>query len=411
MFCLGLQGIGEIIDMHIVYLTTEYVTESTGGGLATYLGNVSNIMVQKGHSVTIITLSDKDDEFMYLQKIRVIRVKQKEYRGNDIWKQAYVQIRNGWRVHNALRKLLSQEHIDIVQAANYCAIGLFRSLKIPTVVRVSSDSAFWRNANNLDFDYDKTLKEKNILDHLELFAERRADYVFAPSKCLADIVEKRSGRKVGIIESSYNFSITEADNELYRNKLDGKKYILVNSSLSALKGTHLMVQATDRILSKYSDMYIVYAGANYGIAGINKSLENIFSMQNKKFQGRVIYLGKIEQKQLFPIVNNAIACVLPSRIDNLPNSCIEAMSLGKIVIGTYGASFEQLIHNKENGLLIKRDSYKSLVKAIDYLMHLSDEERCIMGDNAKHTVERLEPALIGDRLMELYSYCIKKFKK
>src|ERR1051326_7456438 len=46
--------------------------------------------------------------------------------------------------------------------------------------------------------------------------------------------------------------------------------------------------------------------------------------------------------------------VLPSLIDNLPNSCLEAMGLGRVVIGTKGTSFEELITDEANGFLIEQ---------------------------------------------------------
>ncbi len=106
-----------------------------------------------------------------------------------------------------------------------------------------------------------------------------------------------------------------------------------------------------------------------------------------------------------------MACVLPSRVDNLPNSCIEAMSLGNIVIGTYGASFEQLIRNKDNGLLIKRDSSAAFIKAIDWLMNLSENERIAMGKRAADSIIRLSPEKIYDEMITFYKKVISVRKK
>ena len=130
-----------------------------------------------------------------------------------------------------------------------------------------------------------------------------------------------------------------------------------------------------------------------------------------KYRERVIYLGEIrEPNELYMIIKNAYACVLPSRADNLPNTCIEAMGLGKIVIGTYGASFEQLIKNKESGLLIKRDSPKALIKAVDYLMGMTEGEWSEMGKKAKESVVRMSPDKIYEQLILFYKKVINQKK-
>ena len=85
------------------------------------------------------------------------------------------------------------------------------------------------------------------------------------------------------------------------------------------------------------------------------------------------------------------------------------MAQGKAVIGTYGASFEQLIKNKENGLLIQRDSVKALVRAVGYLMAMSEQERWEMGMRAKETVTRLSPENIYEQVMKYYRNVIKNF--
>ncbi len=397
--------------MNIVYLTSEFVTEEQCGGLATYLENITNIMKANGHQITVITLSDRNGEIKYKNGVRVIRIKEKK---NDKFitefSHALYQISNSYQIYLKLKEINGVEKIDLVQAANYQAVGLIRSFKIPTVVRASSDSAFWRNANNVKFDYKKTINEKKITDQLELLCINLADGVFAPSYCCANILKIRSGRNLQVIESPYQDNSIQLDDSVYRNNLYNKKYLLFNSSLSMLKGTHLGIRATDEIMKKYPELYMVYAGIDYGLTGSKKSIAEILEEQNRQYQGRVIYLHKLTHEQLFPIITHAYACLLPSRIDNLPNSCIEDMALGKIVIGTYGASFEQLIKNKKNGLLIKRDSKRALIKAIDYLMNMTEEEYIRMGELAQKTVERLSPDLVYNKMIAYYKYVIEAFQ-
>ena len=193
-------------------------------------------------------------------------------------------------------------------------------------------------------------------------------------------------------------------------KLLQKKYLLFNSTLSRLKGTHIGIEVTELLMEKYPDLHIVYAGYDCGLSQKNggvQSISDILKKQNRKYRGRVIYLKHLSHETLFPIVKHSLACVLPSRVDNLPNSCIEAMSLGSIVIGTYGASFEQLIKNKENGLLIKRDSADSLMKAVDYLMDMPENERQAMREKAVSTVSRLSPENIYTKTVDFYKKVIE----
>ena len=399
--------------MHIAYITTEFVTEKNKAGLATYLYNITDIMSKNGHEVTVITLSDCNGEIQFANHIHVIRVKREDMiLAENTIDACRVMLQNSWKMHQTLNKVNHKKKIDIVQAANYKAIGFFRSYSIPTVVRASSDSSLWRNAAKVDFDYNNSLKEKKLQDYMELWCVKNADYSYAPSRFCARIIEKRAGKYMGVIESPYQSNECNEDDAIYREKLYQKKYLLFNSSLSRLKGTPVGLQAAEKLLNKYPDLYMVYAGYDYGLSqasGNSQRISEILRNQNKRFDGRVIYLGNVSREHLFPIIRGALACVLPSRVDNLPNSCIEAMALGSIVIGTYGASFEQLITNKENGLLIKRDSYRSLLMAVDYLLNLSDAEREMMKEKATVTVSRLQPQKIYEQVIALYKNVIKEF--
>ena len=47
--------------MHIVFVTPEFVTETKGGGLASYIANISQILASYGHKISIITLAEKNE--------------------------------------------------------------------------------------------------------------------------------------------------------------------------------------------------------------------------------------------------------------------------------------------------------------------------------------------------------------
>ena len=97
---------------------------------------------------------------------------------------------------------------------------------------------------------------------------------------------------------------------------------------------------------------------------------------------------------------------MPSRIDNLPNSCIEAMAMGKIVIGTKGASFDQLIVDKTNGFLVNIDNADELLKKIEEILCLSDDYISEIGEQARERIKSMSPQIIENRLINFYNQTI-----
>lgn len=395
--------------MHIVYMTVEFVTEKISGGLSTYVDNMARIMRQHGHQVTVITLSHENGEFDYYNQIHVIRVRE-DMQQNILFRT----VLNSWRLKKALDRVIQQDKVDIVQTSSLHAIGLFRSYKLPYIVRISSDNAVLRYAERYTFDLDKAMHEKTLFDRMELYAVRHADYAFAPSRYCAEIVSKRAQCRVAVLESPYLDRTIDFDDSVYRKKLEGKKYLLFNSALSTLKGTPTGLEAADELMVRYPDLHMVYAGIDAGIIsedGNCVQARSILNRLSKKYDGRVLYLGSLKREQLFPVIVNAYACVLLSRTENLSNSCIEAMSMKKIVIATYGASFEQLIKNKDNGLLVKRDSSKALLRAVAYLMNMTEEEKAKMEERAAASIERLNPERIYEKMISVYNHTIQNFRR
>ena len=65
--------------MHIVFATTEFVTEKNGdGGLANYLAKAVKIFADRGHRITVIVLSDREGSFEFCKNVNVIRVVRNE---------------------------------------------------------------------------------------------------------------------------------------------------------------------------------------------------------------------------------------------------------------------------------------------------------------------------------------------
>lgn len=122
----------------------------------------------------------------------------------------------------------------------------------------------------------------------------------------------------------------------------------------------------------------------------------------------MIYLGVLTQQQLYPVIRYAEAVLIPSLVDNLPNACLEALSLDKIVIGTYGTSLEQMIDDGENGFLSEPGDADSLLGAVKKTLNMSRRQKDIMVERNRMLLKKYTPAVAVKKLERYYQWLIGK---
>ena len=130
-----------------------------------------------------------------------------------------------------------------------------------------------------------------------------------------------------------------------------------------------------------------------------------------KYKDRVIIWGALPHQQLYPIIMEADFIVLPSLMENLSNACIEAMYFKKVVIGTDGASFEQLIQHKRNGLLCKIADSQDLLHKMQEAASMDTESKRQMGRKARDRIDRLRPEYAVRRLLQFYNCVLENNQK
>lgn len=121
---------------------------------------------------------------------------------------------------------------------------------------------------------------------------------------------------------------------------------------------------------------------------------------------RVIFTGK---RLDIPDILSAIDIfVIPSLAEGLPNSLLEAMSMGKPIIATSIGGIPEVIKNEINGLLVPPRNIESLVEAIKKLIadkHLASE----IGKNARnYVIENLSIQATTRKWESLYISLLKE---
>lgn len=416
--------------MHIVYVTTELATlHNASGGLASFTANMARIFLENGHNVTILLVTTRDDKIEFDEECSLFTV----FVSKTVWnmlnnitkfcafgnidkadetRKFIVNIYKSIQVRKTIKEIDKLNKIDIVHYCNLGGIAFRADNKIPYLIRISSFVNICNGANMPNGCIGYKENKLSLTNKLTDYTLKKARYVVSPSKLLATIGKKELGIRPIVIESPFVLDEDKLDYDVYNANLAGKKYILHFGYLKYLKGTHIVAQLAYEFLQQHSDFYLVLSGKSEFLIddeGNKIKAHEYVRKKAEKYSNRVIYAGQLVREQLYPLIQNAELCLLPSRIENLSNACIEAMAMGKIVVTTNGASYEQLIDDRISGFLCERDDSESYLNAINEALNMSIYEQNKMKAKAIEVTKRLEPRKIYQQYLAVYEKIIREW--
>jgi len=396
--------------MRVAFVTPEYMTEKHFyGGLSNYLYRVCLALKEMGHWPIVIVSSDRD-ECIHHEGIEIHRVKPRlpigfSGIGAFIWQRLgqrwLAWIGNCYAFRSAIRKQHARKRIDIIQYTSYQATALFCVKSVPSVVRISSYQPCLRVADGIEMP---SLKNR-VTEYLERISLLQTGQVFSPSAMLAERVGTETGRDVEVIESPFFFDVVADRMDRLKVELVGKRYLLYFGSIRRLKGVEVIAHIISDLLEEHPDLLFVLAGRNGPHGRI--SMVDFIRERANVHGDRVIHFNEMAHSELYPIIKGSFAVVLPSLIDNFPNACLEAMAFGKVVIGTNGASFEELIVNGQSGLLCKPGDPVSLRESIESVLRMNCRQRHAIGENARKRIKDLTPDNVIADLVDFYEKVIE----
>jgi glycosyltransferase involved in cell wall biosynthesis len=350
--------------LRIAFATQEYVTEpSFDGGIANYISRTARALAARGHDIHVVTLSTIDQAEFEHSGVMVHRVP---------FAKVWLQLNRLTRyrltmtmhlmgastgVYQKLKALNSQKPFDLIQSPNCSCCGLLSTafLRVPHVLRASWYEPVWHEADRLPRSLDSRL-----VAMLEDYQLRSSRYVYAPSMTLKEILSERGGmRDVQVIPSPFFPDCDDWDYSIYNQFTKGKKYLLFFGRFELRKGFHTLAQALPRFLHKHADASVVMIGRDQQSV-IAPSMADYARSLCGSHAARLTILGQMPHDQLYPIIAGAHLVALPSLIDNMPNACVEAMALGKPVVGTHEGSFAELIDDGTTGFLVAANDVQAL---------------------------------------------------
>lgn len=151
----------------------------------------------------------------------------------------------------------------------------------------------------------------------------------------------------------------------YENQWDFNNCIrhtlFVGNGYSALKGAHFALEALSQLQDEFPDIHLLIAGtdpcdsklgmkAKVGYAQYTKQL-----IKRLGIEGRVTYLGNLDGDQMVKNMLNSNVYILPSYIENSPNTLAEAMILGMPAIAAYTGGVPSMAIDESEVLFYRAD--------------------------------------------------------
>lgn len=353
--------------MKVCFVSKE-VAGLRGGGIGTYIAEAGKALRAHGHEAWLLTtVYDAADTArlpaLPFDRVVVAGEGVPAKRRRNLF-HAMPHYGYSYLVHQTLLAL--GEKFDYIEFPDYEAEGLIplQEQRLfgaygSTVLGVMLHSPTWEC-----FAYDGQGHRANLhireTCNIEEEAIRVAPMLNSPSQGLRDEVLRRLGieRDVAIIRYPMEFGDAVAPSAPRRTSAPqdiGELAILYYGRIEPRKGIEELVTA----FRELPECKITLIGGDVPYSPYGTSFRDHLQ---RRAPANVEFRGPMARPELLALVQRADVCIFPSRFENWPNTCIEAMAAGCVVIGSHHGGMSEMIEHGVSGFHVDGRSSADIVR-------------------------------------------------
>ncbi len=410
--------------MNHLIICREY-PPALGGGIGVYVSNISRLLAEAGETVHVIGQLRRGTpprEVCCSGRLVIHRIpahNQKSFRRNRLHPSPNMTFLRhpfsypsaaesfAWNAALLAERLVETEDIRIIEAQEYDAplhyfqlrraLGLGPRKRPPCLLHLHSPT--WLVARHNDWD----LREpwlRGVVGR-ERFSIAAADALLSPSRHLAEKVETAFHLSPGST-TVIPYPLGGATSAERNGEVRRSGSICYVGRLERRKGVLEWIDAAVRTVAKQPDLRFDFIGAN--VLGVNRMESELIlrSLIPSAMAGNFRFHGPLPHTAIPHILSRARIAVVPSRWDNFPHSCMEAMSQGIPVIATREGGMAEMIVDGTSGWLANACSSDALAEALARSLSAAPETVLAMGEEAARAVGNLcGDAVIIEQQLEL----------
>ncbi len=211
------------------------------------------------------------------------------------------------------------------------------------------------------------------------------------SKALRDYYEQRYRRRVHYVPTGVEMNPTRLLDRARRWGIEPERYILFLSRITPEKGAHYLVEAYKRVRPP---MKLVVAGGTM--------FERDYVDELRRNAGdNVIFTGFVTDEEMEELFSNAYLYVLPSEIEGLPHSLLQALSYGRCVLASDIESCREALG--ECGYTFRTTDVDDLAAQLAHLVGNPDLVRAEHDKGIARVKREYDWEKVVDRFEQLYT--------
>ncbi|HVG03128.1 MAG TPA: glycosyltransferase, partial [Nitrospira sp.] len=383
------------------------------GGIGTYVNHISQLLAEHGETVHVITqmwggapkkIEEKIGGRLVIHRLPLgdweTFLERNPYPPKTsqaalaLFRSDFPSQCFSWQACLLAEALVEQEAIDIIEAQEWeaplyyfqlrRALGFGPKRRPPCIVHLHSPTEFIVRFNDLDIGKPEHLLAKRLED----YSIGAADAWLCPSQYLAKQSEAHYGMANGTVRViPYPMGETPL---LKRGSHTWERgSVCFVGRLERRKGIIEWIDAAVTVAPKYPFATFDFVGANVLHTARMSGDQFIQSRIPEELKGRFVFHGTQKRSALPHFLVKARIAVVPSRWENFPNTCIEAMSSGLPVIVSPDGGMAEMIKDGATGWLASNGQSGGLAEALIRALETPPEIISEMGSRAATDIREM----------------------
>ncbi len=313
-----------------------------------------------------------------------------------------------WQAARYVEALLEREHIDVIEAQEWeaplyyllarRAAGLGPKQQPPCIVHLHSPTQMIFEYN----EWDQTLTDFLPLARFEEYTIRSVDALLCPSRYLAQQVTDLFKLGPGRVEVIPYAMGVETPILPRSPGVWARNAVCYVGRLELRKGVIEWVDAAIRVAQTDPTVsFDFFGGDTYLGGGAGRSVLEFLQFRiPRPLRPRFRFHGSRTRAELLEALANVAIAVVPSRWENFPFTCIEAMSTGLPVLASPHGGMAEMVVDNESGWVTQDGSAAGLEAGLRRVLATSATDREAMGTRAAERIRNLcnNDTIVGKQL-------------